>query len=189
MWLRSDRLSAVQRVCLELHYAWGYTMEEAAERLGLTAGRPRAHRLDAIQRSRSAESERAVRSQSRGDGDRDEGTRLQARGIPRRRHLCAITCARKRAHPGMARLAAGAAWTGGGACPEQPIAGRFARCSAPRQWAITTLSPEPWRKTTRRSRVTSFHCSADPSGHCTTTVSGCSSRARPKCIRMSFALK
>jgi len=59
MWLRSERLSPVQRVCLELHYAWGYTTEEAAERLGLTAGQVKGHLQRARQLLRDLDKEKA----------------------------------------------------------------------------------------------------------------------------------
>ena len=38
LWLRDERLTPVQRVCLELHYVWGYTVDEVAARLALTPG-------------------------------------------------------------------------------------------------------------------------------------------------------
>jgi RNA polymerase sigma-70 factor, ECF subfamily len=47
-WLLSEGLSSVQRVCLELHYVWGYTVSEAAARLGLTEGQVKGH----LQRAR-----------------------------------------------------------------------------------------------------------------------------------------
>src|SRR5262245_49291732 len=35
-WLDDAGLSPMQRVCLELHYVWGYTVSEVASRLGQT---------------------------------------------------------------------------------------------------------------------------------------------------------
>lgn len=57
LWLRDDRLSAVQRVCLELHYVWGYTVDEAASRLGLTPGQVKGHLQRARQQLRELEGE------------------------------------------------------------------------------------------------------------------------------------
>jgi RNA polymerase sigma-70 factor (ECF subfamily) len=59
MWLRSDRLTPVQRVCLELHYVWGYTMDEVGDRLGLTAGQVKGHLQRARQSLRDLEKEKA----------------------------------------------------------------------------------------------------------------------------------
>jgi RNA polymerase sigma-70 factor, ECF subfamily len=59
LWLRSDRLAPVQRVCLELHYAWGYTTEEVAARLGLSAGQVKGHLQRARQVLRELEKEKA----------------------------------------------------------------------------------------------------------------------------------
>jgi RNA polymerase sigma-70 factor (ECF subfamily) len=42
-WLLSEGLSSVQRVCLELHYVWGFTVAEAAGRLGMTEGQVKGH--------------------------------------------------------------------------------------------------------------------------------------------------
>jgi len=53
LWLRDERLTAVQRVCLELHYAWGYTVEEVAGRLGLTPGQVKGHMQRARQHLRA----------------------------------------------------------------------------------------------------------------------------------------
>jgi RNA polymerase sigma-70 factor (ECF subfamily) len=47
-WLLSEGLSSVQRVCLELHYVWGFTVSEAAARLGMTEGQVKGH----LQRAR-----------------------------------------------------------------------------------------------------------------------------------------
>ena len=52
VWLRDERLTPVQRVCLELHYAWGYTVEEIATRLGLTPGQVKGHMQRARQHLR-----------------------------------------------------------------------------------------------------------------------------------------
>ena len=59
LWLRSDRLAAVQRVCLELHYVWGYTVEEVAQRLGLTPGQVKGQLQRARQLLREMEKEMA----------------------------------------------------------------------------------------------------------------------------------
>jgi DNA-directed RNA polymerase specialized sigma24 family protein len=49
----------VQRVCLELHYAWGYTVDEVAGRLGLTSGQVKGHLQRARQLLREIEKEMA----------------------------------------------------------------------------------------------------------------------------------
>jgi RNA polymerase sigma-70 factor, ECF subfamily len=59
LWLRSDRLTPVQRVCLELHYAWGYTVDEIARRLGLTSGQVKGHLQRARQQLREMQKEKA----------------------------------------------------------------------------------------------------------------------------------
>ena len=38
LWLRDASLAPVQRVCLELHYVWGFTLPEIALRLGMSEG-------------------------------------------------------------------------------------------------------------------------------------------------------
>jgi len=38
LWLRDEHLAPVQRVCLELHYVWGFTLAEVAARLGMSEG-------------------------------------------------------------------------------------------------------------------------------------------------------
>lgn len=48
LWCTDDRLAAKQRICLELHYVWGYTVAEIAGRLGLTDGQVKGH----LQRAR-----------------------------------------------------------------------------------------------------------------------------------------
>jgi len=48
LWLSVDGLSPVHRVCLELHYVWGYTVGEVAGRLGMTDGQVKGH----LQRAR-----------------------------------------------------------------------------------------------------------------------------------------
>jgi RNA polymerase sigma-70 factor (ECF subfamily) len=47
-WLSTPAISDVQRVCLELHYIWGYTVSEVAARLGFTDGQVKGH----LQRAR-----------------------------------------------------------------------------------------------------------------------------------------
>jgi RNA polymerase sigma-70 factor (ECF subfamily) len=59
LWLRSDRLAALQRVCLELHYVWGYTVEEVAQRLGLTPGQVKGQLQRARQLLRELDKEMA----------------------------------------------------------------------------------------------------------------------------------
>jgi RNA polymerase sigma-70 factor (ECF subfamily) len=59
LWLRSDRLTPLQRVCLELHYAWGYTVDEIGGRLGLTSGQVKGHLQRARQQLREADKEMA----------------------------------------------------------------------------------------------------------------------------------
>jgi DNA-directed RNA polymerase specialized sigma24 family protein len=51
-WLVDAGLKPVQRVCLELHYVWGYTVGEAAARLGLTPGQVKGHVQRALQHLR-----------------------------------------------------------------------------------------------------------------------------------------
>jgi len=48
VWLRDESLSPIQRICLELHYVWGFTLGEVATRLGLTEGQVKGH----LQRAR-----------------------------------------------------------------------------------------------------------------------------------------
>jgi RNA polymerase sigma-70 factor, ECF subfamily len=47
-WLKNDGLPPLQRVCLELHYVWGFTVAEIAGRLGLTEGQVKGN----LQRAR-----------------------------------------------------------------------------------------------------------------------------------------
>jgi RNA polymerase sigma-70 factor (ECF subfamily) len=54
-WLSDERLKPVQRVCLELHYVWGYTVSEIAKRLGLTDGQVKGHLQRALRLLRDAE--------------------------------------------------------------------------------------------------------------------------------------
>ena len=54
-WLLRGGLSPVHRVCLELHYVWGFTVAEAAARLGLTEGQVKGHLQRARQLLREAE--------------------------------------------------------------------------------------------------------------------------------------
>jgi RNA polymerase sigma-70 factor (ECF subfamily) len=54
-WLSDERLKPVQRVCLELHYAWGYTVSEIAKRLGLTDGQVKGHLQRALRLLRDAQ--------------------------------------------------------------------------------------------------------------------------------------
>ena len=48
-------LKPVQRVCLELHYVWGYTVGEIAARLGLTDGQVKGHVQRALRYLRETE--------------------------------------------------------------------------------------------------------------------------------------
>jgi RNA polymerase sigma-70 factor, ECF subfamily len=54
-WLSDERLKPVQRVCLELHYVWGYTVTEIAKRIGLTDGQVKGHLQRALRHLRDAE--------------------------------------------------------------------------------------------------------------------------------------
>ena len=54
-WLSDERLKPVQRVSLELHYVWGYTVSEIAKRLGLTDGQVKGHLQRALRLLRDAE--------------------------------------------------------------------------------------------------------------------------------------
>lgn len=55
VWLRDEALSPVQRVCLELHYIWGFTTTEIANRLGLTDGQVKGQMQRARQQLRTME--------------------------------------------------------------------------------------------------------------------------------------
>jgi RNA polymerase sigma-70 factor (ECF subfamily) len=55
LWFRLDALSPLQRVCVELHYVWGFTLAEIAARLGLTDGQVKGHLQRARQQLREAE--------------------------------------------------------------------------------------------------------------------------------------
>lgn len=48
VWLRDGAVSPVQRVCLELHYLWGFTVSEVAGRLRMSEGQVKGH----LQRAR-----------------------------------------------------------------------------------------------------------------------------------------
>jgi RNA polymerase sigma-70 factor (ECF subfamily) len=54
-WLLDAELKPVQRVCLELHYVWGYTVAEIAGRLGLTDGQVKGHIQRALRHLREVE--------------------------------------------------------------------------------------------------------------------------------------
>ncbi len=47
----------MQRVCLELHYVWGYTVGEIAARLGLTDGQVKGHVQRALRHLRESRKE------------------------------------------------------------------------------------------------------------------------------------
>jgi RNA polymerase sigma-70 factor (ECF subfamily) len=53
-WLADAGLKPVQRLCLELHYVWGYTVAEIARRLGMTDGQVKGHIQRALQHLRHA---------------------------------------------------------------------------------------------------------------------------------------
>ncbi len=55
IWLSMRGLVPVHRVCLELHYVWGFTVAEAAAQLGLTEGQVKGHLQRARQLLRDAE--------------------------------------------------------------------------------------------------------------------------------------
>jgi RNA polymerase sigma factor (sigma-70 family) len=54
-WLMDSSLRPVQRVCLELHYVWGYTVGEIGARLGLTPGQVKGQLQRTLQQLRNAE--------------------------------------------------------------------------------------------------------------------------------------
>ena len=54
-WLSDSSLKPVQRVCLELHYVWGYTVSEIASRLGLSDGQVKGHLQRALRHLRDQE--------------------------------------------------------------------------------------------------------------------------------------
>ena len=54
-WLLDADLKPVQRVCLELHYVWGYTVAEIAGRLGLSDGQVKGHIQRALRHLRELE--------------------------------------------------------------------------------------------------------------------------------------
>ena len=54
-WRLDAGLKPVQRVCLELHYVWGYTVEEVDARLGLSGGQVKGHVQRALRHLRDAE--------------------------------------------------------------------------------------------------------------------------------------
>jgi DNA-directed RNA polymerase specialized sigma24 family protein len=54
-WLLDEGLTPTQRVCLELHYVWGYTVEEVAARLGHTPGQVKGQVQRALQHLREKE--------------------------------------------------------------------------------------------------------------------------------------
>jgi RNA polymerase sigma-70 factor, ECF subfamily len=54
-WLADAGLKPVQRLCLELHYVWGYTVTGTARRLGMTDGQVKGHIQRALQLLRAAE--------------------------------------------------------------------------------------------------------------------------------------
>lgn len=54
-WLTDAGLTPIQRVCLELHYVWGYTIGEIASRLGLTEGQVKGQVQRALQHLREKE--------------------------------------------------------------------------------------------------------------------------------------
>ena len=58
-WVSDARLKPVQRVCLELHYVWGYTVGEIASRLGLTDGQVKGHVQRALRHLRDTEGGRS----------------------------------------------------------------------------------------------------------------------------------
>lgn len=58
-WVSEAGLKPVQRVCLELHYVWGYTVSEVAARLGLTEGQVKGHVQRALRHLRETEGSRS----------------------------------------------------------------------------------------------------------------------------------
>lgn len=53
-WLHDGGLTRVQRMCLELHYVWGFTVGEIASRLGLSEGQVKGQLQRARQHLRTA---------------------------------------------------------------------------------------------------------------------------------------
>lgn len=56
-WLCEEGLTPVQRVCLELHYVWGFTLGEVASRLGLSEGQVKGQLQRARQHLRAVAGE------------------------------------------------------------------------------------------------------------------------------------
>ncbi len=54
-WLLGAQLTPLQHVCLELHYVWGYTVDEIAARRGLTAGQVKGQVQRALRHLRTTE--------------------------------------------------------------------------------------------------------------------------------------
>jgi RNA polymerase sigma-70 factor (ECF subfamily) len=59
-WLHDSGLTPAQRVCLELHYVWGYTVKEIASRLGRTEGQVKGQIQRALQHLREREEQAGV---------------------------------------------------------------------------------------------------------------------------------
>lgn len=59
-WLYDQGLTPAQRVCLELHYVWGYTVREIASRLGRTEGQVKGQLQRALQHLREREEQAGV---------------------------------------------------------------------------------------------------------------------------------
>ncbi len=57
LWFRLEALTPLQRVCVELHYVWGFTLPEIASRLGLSEGQVKGHLQRARQHLREVEGE------------------------------------------------------------------------------------------------------------------------------------
>jgi RNA polymerase sigma-70 factor (ECF subfamily) len=59
-WLRAGGLTPVQRVCLELHYVWGYTVHEIAAQLGQSDGQVKGQLQRALKHLRAMEEQSGV---------------------------------------------------------------------------------------------------------------------------------
>lgn len=59
-WLQDPGLTPAQRVCLELHYVWGYTVHEIASRLGQTDGQVKGQLQRALKHLRDREEQAGV---------------------------------------------------------------------------------------------------------------------------------
>jgi RNA polymerase sigma factor (sigma-70 family) len=59
-WLHDSGLTPMQRVCLELHYVWGYTVHEIASTLGRSHGQVKGQLQRALRHLRETEEQAGV---------------------------------------------------------------------------------------------------------------------------------